>query len=252
MKWHGEGFSDIGCVRKSNQDTFLVENNLGLWIIADGMGTPAGGEIASTMAVKSIQTYFEQHLHKYIKNAPISDIGLILIDSIIHANKTIQEYTTINPKLVGMGTTVILVYIPQVQSNYAFIAHAGDSRAYLIRNQNITPLTRDHTLLEESIREGLLHKCTPSSHAYGHQLTKAVGLQSSIKPELSVIKLQPIDEILLCSDGLNKMLTDDQIISTIRHDNTKTQNQAMRLVQLTNHMGGVDNTTLIHIKHIEN
>jgi protein phosphatase len=246
--WEGFGLTDIGLVRQTNQDTLLLDNELGLWIVADGMGGHAGGDVASQLAVETIHQYIADHAPSTDQGKSM-DCAAIIQSAVVLANATIRKRAKAEPALKGMGTTVVLVFMPDTNDENAFIAHVGDSRIYLIRDKTITALTRDHTLLEERIQVGLLPKTTSSSHPLGHVLTRSVGVESTADPEIAHQKLQPTDEILLCSDGLIKMMNDDQILEVLHKNSNQTeQEKCQALVDRANELGGKDNTTVILIQ----
>ena len=174
------------------------------------------------------------------------EIPSFLRSAIGYANETVRAYAKANPEFSEMGTTVVLLYLPAPSSPLAWVAHAGDSRAYLIRDQRISTLTRDHTVLEERIQQGLLPRSTPTSHPFAHRLTRGVGVSPTIETDISTIKLQPTDEVLLCSDGLNKMLSDDQILDTLTTMRPQPE-KCQALIDQANVRGGRDNTTVILI-----
>ena len=247
-QWHGAGATHVGCIRPTNQDEFLVANELGLWIVADGMGGHAGGDVASKLTVEAIHSYVAEHAAQS-STAGTEAISSFLRSAIGYANDTVRAYADTNPEFTGMGTTVVLFYLPAPSSPLAWIAHAGDSRAYLIRDQRISALTRDHTVLEERIQQGLLPKSTPASHPDGHKLTRGVGVSPTIEADVSTIKLQSKDEVLLFSDGLNKMLNDDQILDTLTTMRTQpAEHKCRALIDQANDRGGLDNTTVLLIE----
>ena len=234
----------VGRVRPTNQDAFLALNELGLWIVADGMGGHAGGDVASQTTVDAIRGFVTERVTQGLPAT--HEIPTVLQSAIGHANETVRAYAQANPEFTGMGTTVVLFYLPVPSSPLAWVAHAGDSRAYLIRNRRISALTRDHTVLEERIQQGLLPKSTPATHPYGHVLTRGIGVSPAVEVDVSTIELQPTDEVLLCSDGLNKMLNDEDILDvlmTVRSHPTEQKCQA--LIDQANVRGGRDNTTVI-------
>ena len=247
VQWHGAGATHTGLVRPTNQDAFLVANDLGLWIIADGMGGHAGGEVASRITVEAIHNYFTEHAERATASKT-DEISSLLRSAVGHANETVRAHAKANPEFTGMGTTVVLLYLPTPSSHLAWVVHAGDSRAYLIRDQEISTLTTDHTELEERIGQGLLPKSTPASHPLGHKLTRGVGVNSTIETDISEVKLKVGDEFLLFSDGLNKMLNDEQILNTLITMRAETTERKCRtLIDQANDRGGVDNTTVILI-----
>ena len=244
-QWHGAGATHAGFVRPTNQDAFLVSDELGLWVVADGMGGHAAGDVASQKTVEAIHRYVAERAGQG-QPAGTDEIPLFLQSAIGHANETVRTCAKANPEFTGMGTTVVLFHMPASSSPLAWVAHAGDSRAYLIRDQQISALTRDHTVLEERIQQGILPESTPASHPDGHVLTRGVGVNPTIEVDVSTVKLQPMDEILLCSDGLNKMLSDDQILGTLLTMRKKPPEQKCQaLIDQANVRGGRDNTTVI-------
>ncbi len=238
----------IGCMRPTNQDAFLISNELGLWMVADGMSGHAGGDVASQKTIDAIHASVANHAGHKGQPAGAEAIPLVLRSAIGDANETVRAYAQANPEFTGMGTTVVLFYLPASSSPLAWIAHAGDSRAYLIRDQRMTALTRDHTVLEERIRQGLLPQSTPASHPDGHALTRGVGVSPTIEADVSTIELQATDEILLCSDGLTKMLNDEDILGILTAMRPQSPAQQCRaLIDEANVRGGLDNTTVVLI-----
>lgn len=247
VQWHGIGATHTGLVRPINQDAFLVSDELGLWIIADGMGGHAGGDIASKMTVEAIHDYVAKRAGQGAEDS-LEEIPSFLRSVVGYANEAVLAHAKANPEFTGMGTTVVLFFLPAPSSPLAWVAHAGDSRAYLIRDQQISALTRDHTVLEEYIQQGRLPKSTPATHPLGHKLTRGVGVNSTIEIDISTIEFQLEDEVILFSDGLNKMLNDEQILDTLVTMRTETpEHKCQALIDQANDRGGVDNTTVILI-----
>ncbi len=248
MKWVGTGLSNIGRVRKTNQDSFLVNNDLGLWIVADGMGSHQESAVASQMAVESIDQFIQDHAQS-AANSIFPNWPSKLQKAIIHASSAILAKSKTQSIFEGMGTTVVLAYLPPSPSKEIFIAHAGDSRAYLLRNTSLTPLTRDHSLLEDHIQSGLLSPSTPSNHKFGHILTKAVGIEAAVEADCFRHTLEDTDRILLCTDGLVKMLEDQLILDICLTSRTHT-NEALcqALIEAALQHGGRDNVTVVLIQ----
>ena len=246
-QWHGAGATHTGLVRPTNQDAFLAANDLGLWIVADGMGGHAGGNVASRITIEAIHGYIAERAGHH-STTKTDEIPSLLRSAVGYANEAVLAHAKANPEFTGMGTTVVLFFLPAPSSPLAWVAHTGDSRAYLIRDQQISALTRDHTVLEEYIQQGLLPKSTPASHPLGHKLTRGVGVNSTIETDVSTIKLKLEDEVILFSDGLNKMLNDEQILDTLVAMRAETPERKCRaLIDQANDRGGADNTTVILI-----
>lgn len=247
VQWQGAGITHVGLVRPTNQDTFLISNELGLWIVADGMGGHAGGDVASQKTVEAIRGYVAERAESGL-SAGTEEIPSFLRSAIGYANETVRDYAGAHPEFTGMGTTVVLLFLPAPSSPLAWVVHTGDSRAYLMRDLRMTALTRDHTVLEERISQGLLPRSTPASHPLGHALTRGVGVSPSIEADVSMMKLQPMDEILLCSDGLNKMLSDEDILDILKTLRAQPPEQKCQaLIEEANVRGGLDNTTVVLI-----
>ena len=251
MAWAGEGHTDKGLVRYSNQDSFSLNNSLSFWIIADGMGGHAGGDIASRLAVETIESFLTHHFESQTLPKDIIPFPSLLSNSMSSANQAIQDYVSQHPHFQGMGTTVVVVYISPLSPMKAVLAHVGDSRAYLFRGNSLTQLTQDHTWVEKRIQEGKLTPAQVKGHPMEHVLIKGVGIEQTVKPEVTTIPLQPKDTILLCSDGLTKMLTDEEILHCLMKPCNESSSTCHQLIEAANHLGGQDNTTVVIIKNKE-
>jgi protein phosphatase len=247
--WHSAGLTDIGRVRTSNQDAFAVRDDLALWVIADGMGGPPGGDIASRLAVETIPRYMMPHL---LEGGPRTRPGtcapdLLLAEAIQAANDAIREAAAQQPELEGMGTTVVALHIPPGPEPKALIAHVGDSRAYVLRDGRLLPLTRDHSLVEEHIRRGLLTPANARWSPLSHVLTRAVGTDAQVMPDLVSHALLPDDVLLLCTDGITKMLEDGAIAELLTKTTPSLAAMCRVLVDEANRLGGLDNSTVVLI-----
>ncbi len=246
-QWHGTGTTHTGLVRPTNQDAFLVANDLGLWIIADGMSGHAGGDVASRITIEAIHGYVAERAGRASANKT-DEIPSLLRSAVGYANEAVLAHAKANPQFTGMGTTVVLFFLPDPSFPLAWVAHAGDSRAYLMRDQQISALTKDHTVLEEYIQQGQLPESTPDTHPLGHKLTRGVGVNSTIETDISIVKIKTEDEVILFSDGLNKMLNDEQILDTLITMRTETpEHRCQALIDQANGRGGADNITVILI-----
>ena len=244
--WRGAGLTDIGRVRPSNQDAFAVLNDVGLWIVADGMGGHVGGDVASRSAVESIT----EQVRRHADTGSLSQTGqarteTLLCQLIEAAHHTIRNNAFEHPHLSGMGTTVVLLGIPSGSIPRLSLAHVGDSRAYLLRAHTLIQLTQDHSLVEEHVRSGLLSPQDAATHPLRHVLTRALGIGETIEPDTSTRTLQPDDLILLCTDGLTKMLDDGQIADTLLHAGRSPEAACLALVEEANRRGGEDNVTVV-------
>ncbi|MDH5563327.1 MAG: Stp1/IreP family PP2C-type Ser/Thr phosphatase [Nitrospirota bacterium] len=249
QQWTGVGLSDIGRVRKLNQDAFSVANDLQLWVLADGMGGHAGGEVASQIAVDTIPQEFQRLLGTTPRTSRSTEVlETTIVQAIETANQRIREQASQRADIKGMGTTIVALAVTQThQTSQAVIAHAGDSRAYVLRNGSIALWTRDHTLMEERLALNLITTEQVRTHPLRHVLTKALGIDPKAHPTVQTYCLEPTDILLLCSDGLTKMLTDAEIQTLLLKDAPNLDRMATTLVATANRLGGEDNTTVVVI-----
>lgn len=227
------GLSDIGLIRKRNEDSYFINEENGIFIVCDGMGGHKGGDIASSMAIQTIVT----ELNKY------SDITLELLNKVIKkANYNIWLEGHSNPDLYEMGTTIILAKITDMHLK---LCHVGDSRAYLIRENEIIRLTNDHTLAAQMAENGVINN---DKKSYNHILTRALGISEDIEIDNISHELYENDIILLCSDGLTDMLSDIEIMTIITDNISELQVISQNLIKEAVKNGGSDNITLILIQ----
>lgn len=235
--------SDIGKVRKANQDYYyaIEDENFKLYIVADGMGGHNAGEVASFMAIKSIGEWIQ-------KSEDVTKIDKELIprfieEGILYANSQIYKKASEDSELFGMGTTITLALIID---NNLFLGHVGDSRAYLINDDGILQLTEDHSLVAELYKNGSITLEEAACHPQKHLLTRALGTDSQIKVDTSYYQLKDNDYILLCTDGLTNLISNDDIRLVILSNDI--QQGCNELARIANIQGGFDNITVILIK----
>ncbi|HEY8361967.1 MAG TPA: Stp1/IreP family PP2C-type Ser/Thr phosphatase [Tissierellaceae bacterium] len=235
--------SDIGKAREKNQDAYFASNDLSLplYMVADGMGGHNAGEIASTMAMNIIKKNFFEKRNLLTNKETIFKI---IKESIEEANTKIYLKSLENEDCKGMGTTITLAYI---FNNEIYIGHVGDSRAYLIRNGNITQITEDHSFVNELVKIGSITKEEAVNHPKKHMITRAVGSSSVIEMDLIVKSYEENDILLLCSDGLSNMLKEFEISQVFDSEND-IQKACETLAQMANQKGGHDNITVVAIK----
>lgn len=241
MQLQTSSATDIGKIRENNEDSFLefnVENSnekLLLLVVADGMGGHQAGEVASKTVVNSIEDYFKSQDNTLEKNALDS-----LKNSIVIANQNVIQASKDKEELRGMGSTCTAMLI---FNNKTFLAHVGDSRAYLVRDKEIKQLTKDHTLAEKMLDSGIISKEEAKSSPHKNMLIKAVG----ITDEIEVETYEPFtaiqgDIFLLCSDGLTEYIDEEEICSIL---NIYDPDEACKmLVNMANKRGGKDNITV--------
>lgn len=258
MKLLSCGITDIGRKRQRNEDSYLVNDKLNLYIVADGMGGHAGGEFASKIAVSTVEEIFKGE--DRVKSGVLGKSYLDsenpegddeaeqdrLRDAILRAGNMIARKATEEPDLRGMGTTAtVMLFL----TNRAYIAHVGDSRAYCVRNGKITQITEDHSLVHEQLKSGLITEEEARTHQLKNIITRSVGVHEEVEIDTVVWKIQEGDTYVICSDGLSNMVADDEIQSIVNR--MELEPAARELVDLANHHGGDDNITLILIRVLE-
>jgi protein phosphatase len=238
------GLTDQGRVRGNNEDAVWVDSELGLLIVADGMGGHKAGEVASGMAVTTVHDNFKEMV-KAQNAGEITDkrfsaetnrLGFCLK----MANQMIFEAAKRYPQDSGMGTTCTAAVI---KGDRLSIAHVGDTRCYLIRRGGIEQLTEDHSLVTEQIKHGLISKDDEAARLNQNILTRSIGTEAEVRIDLDEHPLFPGDVLLLCSDGLGKELSDAQVLQTAM-ETPEPQELARRLIEMANASGGRDNITV--------
>ena len=247
FKVHGQ--SDVGRKRQNNEDNFGVDKELGLFIVADGMGGHAAGEVASRMAIELVMDYIRRTAESdepYLTgfNTKFSRAGNRLSSAVILANQVISETAASRQEWQGMGTTLVAAWLADPERPLLSIAHVGDSRVYLLRHGQLRQLTIDHSLIEEQIREGLISREEAQYSMNRNMITRALGYRERVTPDIIEMNLEPGDKLLLCSDGLNTMLTDQEIQEIVML-NGNIATACAQLINAANDKGGRDNTTII-------
>lgn len=228
--------TDPGKVREHNEDYLFVDDKIGLFIVADGMGGHHGGEVASKMAVSTVADLIKESLKGN------SESVLVMIEEAFRkTNEIIYTMASKDPELNGMGTTMVVAHC---HNNKIYVAHVGDSRAYLIRNGNITQLTKDHSVVAELLNSGEITGEEARNHYLRHIVTKALGYKEAIDFDVMSINCQKGDCFLLCTDGLTDMLTDEQIREIVTQ-RIQAQKICDDLISNANRKGGQDNITVI-------
>jgi protein phosphatase len=248
MPVESRSVSDVGLKRPINEDSFCSNDDEGLYVVADGMGGHAHGEVASRIAVETIEEFIKLTSGDQDITWPYGiDEGLTLNanrlkTSIRFANQKLLEHTQQESDCEGMATTVVAVL---VEDGVADIAHVGDSRVYLVRNSEIECLTSDHSWVNEQVMSGVIDSDQARTHPLRNVVTRALGGKPDLEVDVQTIELEPDDRILLCSDGLTTMLDDEQILGIVLDGGV---DQADRLVEAANRNGGEDNTTTILLR----
>jgi protein phosphatase len=245
--------TDLGRVRKNNEDCYAIDDSLQLYVLSDGMGGQAHGEVASKLAVQTVLTHCRQSENSratpiFGESSPdVSERTNRLASAIHLANRKVFETASSNSEQKGMGATIVAAW---VESQRLSIAHVGDSRAYLLRGGAMEQLTADHSLVAEKVRVGILTPQEADASEMQSVLTRAVGTTDSVEVDTDEQVLLAGDFLLLCSDGLTRMVTDPEIASTLL-TSASAQEAAERLVDLANDNGGVDNVSVIVLHAVE-
>ncbi|WP_435628258.1 Stp1/IreP family PP2C-type Ser/Thr phosphatase [Candidatus Ferrigenium straubiae] len=242
--------TDPGMVRAHNEDSVAQELACGLVVLADGMGGYNAGEVASGIAVSVVATEICQHLQNASPTdrdeASGEELGVVLLrDNIRRANASIYHAAQSQPQYAGMGTTIVtgLFY-----DNRVVVGHVGDSRMYRLRGEELKTITRDHSLLQEQIDGGMISVEDARLSKNKNLVTRAVGIDAEVVPEIHVHDVLVGDIYLLCSDGLNDMVEDEDIQSTLYAMQGNLPLAAGQLIQLANDNGGRDNVSVILVK----
>ena len=235
--------SDVGIKRDNNQDSFYISenNNILIYLVADGMGGHKAGKLASTMARDIIQRNFNEEEIDLDNEANI--LKKIKM-SIEEANTKIYLKSIEDEEFKGMGTTVTMAYIFE---NKIYLGHVGDSRAYLIKRDEIIQITEDHSYVNQLLKSGSITKKEAKSHPKRNMITRAVGSSSIIEIDLIVKEWDQEDILILSSDGLTNMVKDYKILKAFK-DEDNIQKSCDKLVHIANKNGGIDNITVIAIK----
>ena len=242
-RWLGIGRTETGHVRSMNQDVFAAINSCNFWIVADGMGGHPGGDVAAHLAVDAATQrakvlLAEKDLAPEVQQARLTE-------TVTAANRAVHEKVREEPALKGMGTTVVAMTIAPTSPGVAYVAHLGDSRAYRFHAGSLRQLTRDHTLVEVLLERGLINDATARAYPDRHVLAKGLGMGLDMMPEVTSTPLTPDDVMLLCSDGLTKMLDDADIASILARSPHDPRRTCHELVEEALARGGEDNVTVI-------
>ena len=250
MTIESKSVTDVGRKRPLNEDSYCSNDEEGLYVVADGMGGHAHGEVASRIAVQTIEEFIQltsgdaDVTWPYGIDEELSLNGNRLKTSIRFANQKLLEHAKSRSDCEGMATTVVAVL---VENDAAEIAHVGDSRVYLVRDGAIRCLTSDHSWVNEQVLSGVIDSDQARNHPLRNVVTRALGGKPELEVDVQSLKLLSGDRLLLCSDGLTTMLDDDAILEIVLADAGALE-QADVLVAAANENGGDDNITAILLK----
>jgi protein phosphatase len=252
MKIVARGLTDVGQKRDHNEDSFLVDEDLGLFIVADGMGGHAGGGTASKIAVEAIREGLDRAKKEspeiFVAEASLADhpVREQLRQAVESACASIYRVAQEEPALNGMGTTVTAAFFA---NGYAFLAHVGDSRCYLVRKERIYQVSEDHSLVNEQLKLGSITPDEARHSRFKNIITRSVGFEQEVQVDLMGLETALGDRFVICCDGLSNMIEDHEILRTVTECDLKEAPQ--KLIDLANSRGGDDNITVVLIQVVD-
>ena len=243
------GLTDVGCVRKHNEDSYLAEPGLGLFVVADGLGGHAAGEVASRIVVERMAQFVEETQEKdrtwpLEYDTRLGFDGNRLKAALLLADQAITDDIQRNPDRETMGSTVVACLL---HGSKVTLAHVGDSRAYLLNPEGIQQLTRDHSWVAEQVANGILTPSEARTHPFRNVITQALGSGGDLEVEVQEFELGELDRLLLCSDGLSGMVSDSQIWDIVAQA-PDLQAAVEALITTARENGGEDNITAVLIE----
>lgn len=232
-----------GMVRTHNEDACFIIPERNVYIVADGVGGNSGGEIASRTAIYEITQYVhEKELSEDAKPLEVRDYLAAALD---RANLAIREKSDGKPAEQSMATTIVICCI---RGKYAYFAHLGDSRAYIMRGEKMLQITQDHTYVNALVKAGMITEREALTHEKRHMITKALGTETELSPDYEQVEIMENDRILLCSDGLYGEVSEKDM-ARIAQDSSLSMGQVCeRLVEMANEAGGEDNITVVCLR----
>ncbi|MEG1857589.1 MAG: Stp1/IreP family PP2C-type Ser/Thr phosphatase [Pseudoflavonifractor sp.] len=238
------GVTDKGAVRSQNQDSYYVDvptEKLAVAVVCDGMGGAKAGNVASTLAVDTFVETLRTHGESF---GPMADPDAVLMDAAELANGAVFYRAGIDSDCLGMGTTMVAVLL---DGNIAHILNIGDSRAYLVTGDGISKLTRDHSVVEDLVERGEITAEEARLHPRKNLITRALGAEERLRADLYQQELKANDGLLLCSDGLSNVVTDQEILYEILHGG-EAEGCCTRLLQIAMSRGAPDNVTVVLLR----
>jgi protein phosphatase len=252
MELSAHGATHVGRQRQHNEDAFLVESTAKLFLVADGMGGHAAGEIASRIAVDSISEFIlhtkeDDGTWPHAYDEHYTRTTNRLMAALRMANQRVLEAMKKDARLRGMGTTVVACMADDEKMS---VAHVGDSRAYLIRNGQLSRITNDHSWVFEQVQAGMLTEAEAEKHPLRNVITRALGGALQVTPDASEISAQPGDVFLLCSDGLTGMVPENEILRVVTANASDLPKACQQLIDAANERGGLDNVTAVLVRTV--
>lgn len=235
------GLSDVGKVRKRNEDAFHTEPDTGIAVVADGMGGAPAGDVASRVAVETVVEFLTGAT---VMAAEPADVARQVEAAVHAANARVLAMAQDNPRRKGMGCTLTALKLDPGTGSFG-LAHVGDSRAYRFRDGMLHRLTVDHTVAQESVDEGRIEPDAVRDHPFGHVLTRVIGTESALEPMVVQGIAQAGDTFLLCTDGLVRVVEDEEVRTLLSRRGSNLQAVGDSLVSAVHERGAPDNATLV-------
>lgn len=254
MKIRSFGITDVGLKRTHNEDNFYRSDEQGIYLVADGMGGHAAGEVASNSSIQIISDFFERFSNDKNLTWPFgfdtrySEEDNALITGIQLANQTLCKMQQQRPELSGMGTTLAAM---SIHNSQALIAHVGDSRVYRMRDNKLELLTSDHSWVNEQLQKNIITAEEARTHRYRNVITRALGNRNELEIDLRTEEVLSGDQFLLCSDGLSGMIDDNEIAEIMIKYSDSIRLVANTLVARANEAGGHDNISVVLLQSCE-
>ena len=240
------GSTDVGMKRDHNEDSYLLASDLNLYVVADGMGGHAGGEMASGISVRTVEKHVRAHKQivdpNVVHEGPIerSPVARLLSDAVRGACNAVFQKSQQVRELQGMGTTTTSILF---HDRHAFVAHVGDSRAYLVRDGRILQLSEDHSLVNEQLKAGLITEAQARQSRFKNIITRSVGFDADVEVDMIAVEVKAGDAYLMCSDGLANLVMDPEINDCVGDNFLHRVPET--LIDLANSRGGDDNITVV-------
>lgn len=241
LRVESAGRTDVGMVRRMNQDAFAVVESLGLAVVCDGMGGPAGGDVASRIAIESFVEVARQEIEAS-RSVDGERSTRALCRAAAAANRAVRAKASYDTMYRGMGTTLVAA---RLDGSELTVVNVGDSRAYLARDGAMRQVTVDHSYVGEQMRMGLMTEVEAERSPYQSAITRAVGIEDDVKPDFYTERVEAGDVLLLCSDGLIRHMRDEEIAKVVADAGATPGEICERLIATANARGGTDNVTCV-------
>ncbi len=242
MKLSIYGETDVGKLREHNEDFIGWDSDMGLVLLADGMGGHNAGEIASELAVNSIRDALQDVLAPNLVASNVIDFNDALREAIVYANDEIIRMANERLECAGMGTTIVVTLF---HGNRVIIANVGDSRIYRLREKGLTQISKDHSLVQEMLDNGYISEEEAQMSASRNLITRALGIAEQVEVDVNQDAVESGDLYLLCSDGLTDLVTDDEILQLLLLYKDDLKSGCKELIALANEKGGKDNISVV-------